>query len=438
MILSENKLLWPSKFKLKKGQAAGARHLMSGNRKLLLDDPGLCKTATAVMAFNSLGAKRGLILCPPSVRFHWANEIRAWSVRGYSVQVITKEKTTLDGSDITICPYNLLASPMIYRQCAKKQWPFLILDEIHYCKNDDALRTSQVLGGKSGDVKYPGLWRNSVYTWGLSGTPFTKTPIDLWPVARSIGRKTFNMKWMTFTAKFCGRFRTKYGWDVSGATKLDELRQLLFDSGLALRRTKEHRDGNQLRLIHVDKAADVWDERLDRLDFHRPKLGLDAGAYAQLRKEIGLSKLDLASSYVLDAVDPGGKLLVFAWHQEVVERLAADLEPFYNTAIYYGKQTHKQKEIAKNEFIEGDAEVCIANIDSIGTGTDGMQRRCHRSVFVEVPWNWTQIKQCIGRLDREGQEHPVLSDILLIGDSIEDYILSRVMKKERCFELTFG
>lgn len=435
---------------LSDAQIEGVKFLCGGRHRLLLDDTGLRKTATTVIAAASIKAATVLVVCEPNTRYHWRDTFNYWSAKKYKVQVVTEQKTFVDrDASVVICPYNLLPSTMIYDQLIKRRWSVLVIDEIQNCKNSAAIRTCMVLGGSppakhdsEGNPlprkRYKGLYSQSVFSWGLSATPMTTTPIDLWPTFKSLGRSYKKLSWMDYTRKYCGRFKGPWGWDVSGATNLKELRNLLFKSGFALRRTKEHRPGNAIQFIRVDEEPKVWDDRLDHADFNAPNLGLDAGTLARLRKEAGMSKLDLVSDYIIDRVSTSDKRLVLAWHTDVIEGIQEECRPFYRTALYYGKQTAKEKEQAKASFIEGDTNLLIANVKSGGTGMDGLQHVCCDLTWAEVPWNYTAIMQNFGRLDRDGQKYPVTGEILLIGNSTEDYILSKVLKKERVYELTFG
>jgi hypothetical protein len=51
-----------------------------------------------------------------------------------------------------------------------------------------------------------------------------------------------------------------------------------------------------------------------------------------------------------------------------------------------------------------------------GAGLDGLQKRCSTMVFGELDWSPGVHHQCIGRLDREGQEQPVTAMFLVCDD----------------------
>lgn len=428
------KIRVPNKLSLFKGQPEGVRHLMSGKNKLLLDDMGFGKTAQAIVAANSLGLKKILIICPPNVRFQWERECKKWSVKSYDHQVTVGKMHRYRHSErtITICPYNLLLSPMIFDQLKNKKWGALISDELQNCSNLKARRTQAVLGRK-------GLWKNSVFKWGLSGTPMTKSPIDLWPAVSTLGRNYFEMDWMKYTKKFCGRFRAYKGWDVGGTTNPNKLNHMLFKSGFALRRERKQLPGSMLRFKYIGEEPQKWSSIIDRLDMEQDNLGLSAAELAGLRSEAGEAKADLAIDYILDRCQSSHKLVVFTWHRPVTERIVEKLSPyFWKVEKYYGGMTPRAQQKSLNNFIHGDSDVLVANIVSAGSALDGLQRVCSHCIFAEVPWNFTDIMQAFKRLEREGQTEPVIGDILLISDSIEDHAVTGLVKKENVFNQVFA
>ena len=55
-----------------------------------------------------------------------------------------------------------------------------------------------------------------------------------------------------------------------------------------------------------------------------------------------------------------------------------------------------------HQFIEGETDVLIASIRTLGTGVDGLQSVCNNIIFASLPWTSTDYEQAIGRFDREG------------------------------------
>jgi SWI/SNF-related matrix-associated actin-dependent regulator 1 of chromatin subfamily A len=416
--------------KLRSYQDEGVRHLMHKQRALLLDDMGLGKTAQAIVAFDRLGAKRVLIICPSATRYGWENEVRKWSTRDYNIQVLggTKERIKAE-SNVVVCSYSLLNSPMLLDQLLSTRWTVTIVDEIHFCKNTKANRTKVVLGGRK-----KGIAQNSVHVWGMSGTPMTNAPIDLWPVFRSMGREHLPTKaqdYNGFTRIFCKRRKTKWGWDVSGSANLSVLHASLFKSGFALRRTKDEvltelpeKTYRVLPMEMENHEAEIkWGDKLRKADLKKSSLGMDAGELAEARKDLAHDKLDAVVEYVRDIP---GQVVIFGWHREFIEEMAGRL----GGVMFYGGMSPKAKEKSKQKFLNGSAKYFVANIASAGTGLDGLQHVSSHCVFAEIPWTYAEVAQATDRLHRMGQKDPVIADLIVLKGGVESYIMSTVMKKE--------
>jgi SWI/SNF-related matrix-associated actin-dependent regulator 1 of chromatin subfamily A len=423
-----------SKLPIRDYQTKGVQFLLGGQRKLLLDDQGIGKTAQSVVAFSSLGAKKVLILCPSATRYGWEEEVKKWDTRGYRTHVMTRTSEWIpEGAQVVIVSYSLVNSKMILDQLKRTRWVVTVADEIHFLKNSKAQRTKNILGRG-------GVISKSVYFWGLSGTLMPNTPIDLWQCFRSMGKAHLPEKardYNGFTRIFCNRYKTRFGWDVSGAKNLPLLNKCLFDSGFALRRTKEQvlkeLPEKTYRLLPMENSADSpaeikWGDTIRKLN--PINLGLGAGELAEARKDLSMEKLDATLQYIKSIETP---VVVFGWHREFLEALHDETD----SVIYYGSMSPTQKEEAKRQFTEGVVKIFIANIQSAGTGLNGLQHVSSHAIFAESPWTWAEIEQAADRLHRMGQKNPVLVDILCMRGGIEEYILKAVVKKQGYFNKVF-
>lgn len=417
--------------KLRDYQLHGVEHLSKQQRALLLDDQGLGKTAQALAALNKLGPKRSLIICPPAVRYGWELEAHRWTARDYKIHVMTRMNEWIpEWANIVIVSDSLLSSPMIVDQLNKQRWGVLIIDEVHRFKSTKANRTQALLGGRK-----RGIISSCTYAWALSGTPMTARPVDLWPMFRSMGKNHLPEKTRTydgFTKVFCKRYKTRWGhWDVSGAANLPVLRNALFKTGFALRRTKEQvltelpdKTYRIMPMTMTDTNAEVkWGDKLRAADFKKSNLGLDASELAEARKDLGMAKRFAVLDYINDIDEP---LVVFGHHREFLEVIASGCD----SVLYYGGMTPSAKEKAKRDFIDGRAKVFVANITSAGTGLDGLQHRSSHALFAEIPWNYSDIAQAADRIHRMGQKNKVLIDLMVLKGGVESYIMNTVMKKE--------
>jgi SNF2 family DNA or RNA helicase len=333
-------------------------------------------------------------------------------------------------------PYSLVAHDNILGQLKQRRWGVAIFDEVHYCKNVSAGRTHACIGPA-------GLIKNAMYAWGLSGTPMTNNPDDLYALLKAFAPKLIakTPTKQKFVSRYCIQFGKWPRLKTVGAKNLPELKSKLFDTGLAIMRNKADvladLPPKQYRMLPVegDKKLSI---SIDSID---PELIADSatsitGELAEVRKEAGLAKLGAVARYIDDVLSVTRKLVVFAWHQDVVRAIRDQLEmDGIESVIYYGATSTRDKEEAKRRFINNnECRVFIGNIASAGVGLDGLQRVCSHALFAESPWTYAEIAQASDRLHRFGQVNPVIVDISVLTNSIEEYIVRAVLKKEDYFK----
>ena len=72
----------------------------------------------------------------------------------------------------------------------------------------------------------------------LTGTPIVNRPIELWPLVKSLDPEGLGASWQRFVRRYCAGTQTGFGWDVKGASNLEELQDRLRAS-IMVRRLKK-------------------------------------------------------------------------------------------------------------------------------------------------------------------------------------------------------
>ena len=130
-------------------------------------------------------------------------------------------------------------------------------------------------------------------------------------------------------------------------------------------------------------------------------------------------------------MESGEKLLLFAWHRDVVDRLFEKLSD-YNPAKIYGGVSLQQREAEKEKFISDDScRIMICNIQSGGTGVDGFQKVCCNVAFAEFASTSTDMGQAEDRLHRGGQERPVSVYYLIAAGTIDEDMAETLDSKKK-------
>ena len=394
---------------------------------LLALDMGLGKSMVAILAAQEVNAIKILVICPASVKYGWAKEIDKWTRE--SSKVIEGRKDRLENQKWTIINYDLLISKPILMQLIRTKWNVLILDELHYLKNNAAKRTKAVY--------YPkGIASCADRVWGLTGTPVLNRPIELFSHLKALCPERLAPKYLSrydFAQRFCDARETKWGWDESGSSNLAELSKIL--DGFMLRRLKkdvlkELPDKTYQTIYLKDKKTDVDKERRAYEESKESILG----ELATLRRENGLRKVPQVVEHVKNILEEKEKIVIFTYHRQVLANLKSALKD-YSPAVVSGNTPSVKRLHAVDRFrTEPGTRVFIGQIQAAGVGIDGLQDVCDTVIFAELHYVPGHLHQAIDRCHRIGQKNPVLVQFLVAEGSIDEDIAQTVSRKEKIIE----
>jgi superfamily II DNA or RNA helicase len=296
-------------------QTAGVNFLVcnAASGALLADDLGLGKSCQALIAARGLrslvdGGKT-IVVCPSHARGVWADEAKKWWPKAKVVTLSTTKPTPIDILfDIVIIHQDILyawAETLI-------AWAprTLIGDELHNFQGERARRTQAMM-------KLARVTPNRI---GLSGTPMTSRPKDLWAPVDILSEGRFG-KPFAFYLRYCDAKREevskdKVVWTFKGATNLDELHDRM--SFFMLRRLKSEvaleLPSRTRQMIEVDIAkgnivAPTQAMRSDRI----------------LRKSLDMSadgKIPQVIDLVCSHLESGAKVVVGCYRKAVAEAVA--------------------------------------------------------------------------------------------------------------------
>ena len=438
-------------------QKASVDYALQRRNTLVGDQPGLGKTPIAICFANEIAAKRVLVLCPANIRLQWAARVREWSTMSWPniVYPILKGSTGVHPqANWTIVSYDLARTPAIGRALAAGKYDLLILDEGHYLKTIDSKRTRAVFGG--GILQeFPALEGRCGSIMALTGTPLPNRPREAYTLARGLCWDAIDF---TSEDKFKERFNpsmTKEIIDkVTGKTKfvIDERSGRHFElqnrlrSNFMVRHLK--RDVMpQLKMpdfdiIHMEetgpvkaalKAESLLD--LDPEELEDPEATNNfelKGHIAVVRRQMGIALAPQIASYVDMLIDGGEeKLVIFAWHIEVLNILQNALQR-HGVIRIDGSTGAAKKQRLVDQFVDDPQyDVMLGNMQSIGTGTDGLQKVAWHALVAEASWVPGDNEQAIDRLDRGGQNNTVQADFFVAPGSISEKVLASSLRKRQ-------
>jgi SWI/SNF-related matrix-associated actin-dependent regulator 1 of chromatin subfamily A len=384
-------------------QNAGIEYCQLAGNVLLADYMRIGKTVTSVGVINNGDFDKVLITCPKTAKLVWVNHLRDWLIDKKKIQVLSARSEIDYSADIYIVHYDVLH---ILSDLSKIDFDLIIADEIHKCKSMSARRTKFffALNGKK--------------KLGLSGTPCVNKPKDLLTVL-----KWLNPFWEQFYI-YKEQFASKNGFLFS----LEEVQKVL-RSTMMLRRLQEQvfkGEPIDRRIVPLEVPEHVT--RLVKAEF------VSVQNLAEVRKALGISKVPQVLNHIDVYSSEGEKLVVFAYHRQVIERLSASLGT--KAVTIYGGDSDEHRKDAVERF-NNDPE-CTVFIGSIGAASEAinLSTACH-IIFAEQDFSNGQMEQAEERCSAFSQDRPVMVEYLAYEGSVDYQILSKLdLKNYRADKVT--
>ena len=448
-------------------QRAGIAYALKRPATLIADEMGLGKTIQGIGFCNVIAARSILVICPASLKLNWAREFKRWTTTGVTIGIAAGD--TWPTTDVVIVNYDILERHQ--SAVRSKTWDVLIVDECQYTKNRAAKRTKQVWGQLA---KTEGKWAWKIppipatRRLALTGTPLVNRPVDLYPILNGLDHKAWP-KFFAFTQRYCDAKKTRFGWDFTGASNLDELQQKL-RSTVMVRRLKSEvlselpPKTRQVIEVPCNGFADVVKAEADAFESHRERvqslqaaveaaaLAKDKEAYAEavnrlreaqrvafsqmslVRHETAMAKAPLVADHILDCLEQGiPHLLCFAHHHDVVDLIRDRLiAAGRRCVIVTGRESMAQRQDAVDAFQRGEVHVFIGNIQAAGVGLT-LTRASH-VVFAELDWVPGNVSQAEDRCHRIGQRDGVLIQHLVLEGSLDAKMARTIVAKQEVID----
>ena len=391
-------------------QEIGVEFLAARRRAYLADDMGLGKTIMAASAARRVAARRTLIICPASARDNWRAEWDTWGPT-------TGEATIMSWS-----------SPRLLGELSAT-WDLVIFDEAHFGKNPKAKRTRALMAAQ-----------DATRLWCLSGTPTpNKNFAELFTVFQALqphvltelGLPTYD-NWFDH---FCLWSPTTYGRRVYGIQNTDDLRPYL-DNFLLRRRLADvdlelpplrvdlHRLPKDGAFLADPAMADAY-QRMEA------EAATDDASTSRLRRYLGEYKSPrIAAILTGELIERQyGKIVVMAYHRDVLTKLREHLSPFGVTGFDGSTPVDKRQDII-DAFRSSTARVFVVQQTAGGTAIDGLQV-ANEIVLVEPGFVPDPIRQQIKRIHRIGSTRPCRARIFAVSGTLDEAILGTIARKLR-------
>lgn len=424
---------------LKPFQLEGARWIYRfGGRALLADEQGLGKTIQALYWVTKTPQTRPVVIvAPASVKYTWQSEaalhfnLRAEVLEGHYRP--SKRRLPQLPGDVVILNYDILDSwlPVLLKadpQC-------VIFDEVHYCKNMKARRTKAALK----------LAKRARSVIGLSGTPLTNRPIELWPVLQIIRPDIFPSQ-PKFAWRYCKPKWTPWGWQYNGAAHLDELHRILRENCMIRRLKREvlpelpdktravvsFRLDNYSEYQKADTQFIEWLRELSPLRASRAKKSEALTKIGYLLRLTAKLKLNWTERWIREFLEnhPDQKLVALTMNTFVVDHLQ---EAFPGSVIIDGRVTGRKRDETVRKFQSNRrVRLLIGNWKAAGVGIT--LTAAATAAALDFPWTPGDLLQGEDRIHRIGQKKNVTVYYLAALNTVEEKLMKVLRKKSKVLD----
>lgn len=441
-------------------QAQVVAATITGHRTFLLaDEPGLGKTAQALLAAQAADAYPLLVVVPNVVKTNWAHEVGLWTPFRRPT-VVHGDGDRMDGfADVVIVNYELLDRHVGW--LGDHGFRGMVVDEAHFIKNKTSQRSQHVLALSERirtRVARPLLM-------ALTGTPLINDIEDFRAIWQFLG-------WID-DEKPLGPLMAAL--EATGLTPADPgfyaaARASVIDMGIVRRRkvdvvadipARRVADlpveldgavGRSIRAAETALAARLVARYRSAVDVRsggagEDDLDLDLArrvAAAELKdssskaggenvftmvRRIGQAKAGLAADYAAQLARNVGKVVFFAKHVDVMDQAE---QTFADRGIRYASIRGDQTPTARKKNIAAfvdDPEVAIVVCSLTAAGVGLNLQVASNLVLAELSWTYAEQTQAIDRIHRIGQDQPVTAWRVIAAQTIDSRIAELIDSK---------
>lgn len=415
-------------------QLEGVRQIyLFRGRALLADEQGLGKTIQALYWIKKIPKRRPVIIVTPaSVKYTWQSEAALHF--GMRTEVLEGRQRggikPLPG-DIIILNYDILGSwlPTLLRSrplC-------VIFDEAHFVKNIRAQRTKCLFK----------LVKDVPSVLGLSGTPLTNRPIELWPVLKAIRPDIFPSR-EKYAWRYCKPRYTPWGWSYEGAANLGELNRIL-NGRCMIRRLKKDvlpELPDKVRCVVSFRLRNYREYHLAKTDFIkwlksislvRAKRAARSQALTKvgyLLRLVARLKLEWTSQWIEEffVAHPGEKLVAFTMHTFVIDELK---RKFGKEALVIDGRVVGRKRVETVRQFQSSRRVSLLLGNWKAAGVGITLHAAHHAAALDLPWTPGDLVQGEDRIHRIGQKEKVTVHYLTALETIEQNQIKILRKKSK-------
>ncbi len=449
----------PDDRQLMRHQAQLVASAAEGHRTFLLaDEPGLGKTAQALLAAQAADAYPLLVVVPNVVKMNWAREVGMWTPEK-TVTVIHGDGEDVDGfADIFVVNYEILDRHVGWLGTHGMRG--MVVDEAHFIKNKSSQRSQHVL--QLADRIRARYARPLLMA--LTGTPLINDIEDfqaIWEFLGWIDEKmplgalmdaledtgltpadpTFypNARRAVVDMGIVRRRKVDVAADIPARRVADLPVELDDEAGRSIREAERELARRLVERYEMALATRKEGRTVEGIDhelvrrvatWEREDMDTSTGenVFSMMRR-IGRAKAGLAADYAAQLARSVGKVVFFAKHIEVMD--AAE-ETFAARGMRFAAIRGDQTTAARQRNIDSftndpEVQVIVCSLTAAGVGVN--LQVASNVVLAELSWTDAEQTQAIDRVHRIGQDEPVTAWRIIASQTIDTRVAELIDSK---------
>lgn len=421
-------------------QKKGAAFMDVMDSALLGDVPGLGKTIQSIAATEN--QSQILIFCPATLKYSWEAEIKKWLPEAKILVVDGNKEERLwqwnlakgNKFKYVIANYELLIHD--FELINIKEWPVIICDEATRISNPEAKTVKNLKELRSKK------------RLALTGTPISNTPDDIYSIIDWLVPKYLG-SFYQFRQKYCitdDRYNR-----VVGYKNMEELKKKV--GRLMLRRTKEevfsdfpkkiieditfHLSEDEKKMYkfikeqiaeEIQKMSDLDTRTLGIIPVKMLRLKQCTGHLCLVGAKGESTKLQTLKELVKPILDSGEKVIVFTQFAEMMKVILSEMRE-YDPYYVFGEVDNVTRFETVKKFNDAEGGKMIVMTEAGAWGLN-MQSASY-VIHYDSPWSISKLMQREDRAHRIGRNKPVTVYNLVAKDTIDEYVLKILHKKQK-------
>ncbi len=412
-------------------------------KKIILGmDMGAGKSITSILASELYENQvlKVMVIVPNSLKYNWVKEIKKFTNQPYFILNAKKGENvfTKDEAKYFIVNYDYFRSkPFNFKDKIDKfgigKPDMFIFDESHKLKNTKSNTTKNIRD------YYKNAGNKPIQL--LTGTPMPNRLEELFVQLNFVDPKQFSSK-SKFYTEYCGMvyIPAQYGYVQINDQELELVNKKLDP---IMYRVKKKDVLKDLPEVSINKVyVDMTDEQLktyneiesglldldwnnndylgEKEDNKTNKMLSFLELATKLRQYTSIIKLDIAKDIINNLNEENEKVITFDTYINPLKQLTEEFKD--NSEIYYGgiDASTRQKLVDKFQDVNSNLQNLFI---SIGSGNFGitLTTSCNM-ISLGLPFVPTELEQAIARIHRIGQKRPVTVYILIVKNSIDEYM----------------